>query len=418
MSGPRLAIDGGAPVRATMLDHRRGVTHLGAAERAAVLGVLERRDLFRYGGSAPSRVEAFEHAVATRLGTAHALATTSGTTALQAGLAALGVGPGDEVVVPAVTFVATVNAVVEAGAVPVFCDVDDSLDMDPDALGDALSPRTTAVVPVHLENVVADMDRIRTVAGDVPVFEDACQAMGATLHGRPAGTLGDLAAFSLQLEKNITAGEGGVLVTSDPDLHWRAARYGDQGGQFVTTRGGGRGGDRDEVFCGTNLRMNELTGAVAAVQVGRLDDVLEAMRATRARVLAGIGDLPGLERRGATDPDGDPGSSLTWFAPDPTVAARFVRALAAEGVPCLTMYGGEPVYATPAIRQRRTVAVGRNPWARHPVDVRYPPGLCPVAEDLLPRSITVGIGASWSTDDADDVVEAISKVAEVLRVAA
>jgi 8-amino-3,8-dideoxy-alpha-D-manno-octulosonate transaminase len=411
-----LALDGGTPVRATLLDHRRGASLIGEEEQAAVASVLKSQSLFRYyGPDLQGTVEAFERGVEQQLGVPHALATSSGTAALTAALAALGVGPGDEVVVPAVTFVATANAVVVAGAVPVFCDLDDSLGLDPSALAAVLSPRTAAVIPVHLENVVCDMDGVLDVArrSGVPVLEDACQAMGATYFGRAAGTIGDAGAFSLQLEKNITAGEGGVVVTSDPDLALRAARYTDQGGQFVTARGSrGEGAP----FVGENLRMNELSGAVAGVQLSRLPGVLARMRAAKQQLLELVGDHPDRVLRSCPDPAGDGGSSVIWYLPTPDHASRFVAALLAEGIPSATLYGGQPVYANPAYAQQLAVAPSRSPWARHPVPVAYRPGMCPRAEDLAARTAAVAVGPGYSREDVQDVAEAVAKVtAAVLR---
>lgn len=409
---PKLAIDGGTPVRTAPLDHRRGVTLIDEAERDALIEVIDSRSLFRYyGPTPPHRVAAFERGVCRALDVPFATATSSGTGALLAGLAALGVGPGDEVVVPAVTFIATVNAVVEAGAVPMFCEIDESLNLDPTALADVLSPRTAAVMPVHLENVVADMDGILAVAGEVPVLEDACQAMGATHRGRAAGTIGTMGAFSLQLEKNITSGEGGVLVTHDEALHWRATRWTDQGGQFTTSHGTARGGERDESFVGTNLRMHELTGAVAGVQLGRLPTILANMRHNKATVLAGLDPHEGMVLRPASDPDGDGGSSITWLLDTPQIAARFTAALTTEGIPCITMYDGLPVYANEAILRRRTISPKRSPWVRHGVDVTYAMGMCPRAESLIARSATIGIGASYVAADLEDIVEAVNRVA-------
>lgn len=412
----RLAVDGGAPVRSAMLDHRRGAAALAEAERAAVLQVLDSQALFRYGAQCLGTVAAFERAVAELVGAPHALATSSGTAALIAALAALGIGPGDEVIVPAVTFIATANAVVVAGAVPVFCDLDDSLGLDPAHLETLLNERSAAVVPVHLENIVCDMDGVLAVTRrhGIPVIEDACQAMGSTYHGAAAGTLGDIGCYSLQLEKNITAGEGGVLVTSDPALHLRATRYTDQGGQFVTGRGGSRGGDVDEPFVGENLRMTELAGAIAGVQIGRLPSLLADMRANKRKVLAGVGDRAGLTPRWVPDPEGDGGSSCFWYVPDADTAVRFVAALQAEGIPAGRLYDGQPVYANPAYLARRTASPKRSPWANHPVDVSYRLGMCPRAEDLAARAVGVAIAPGYSASDVEDVTEAVLKVADAL----
>lgn len=387
------------------LDHRRGASLVGDEEVEAVTRVLRSQSLFRYyGPDLQGTVEAFERGVEQQLGVPHALATSSGTAALTASLAALGVGPGDEVVVPAVTFVATANAVVVAGAVPVFCDLDDSLGMDPDALRSLMNERTAAVVPVHLENVVCDMDGVLAAAGGVPVLEDACQAMGSSYRGRQAGTIGTIGAFSLQLEKNITAGEGGVVVTSDRDLALRAARYTDQGGQFVTSKGS-RGSDEVEAFVGENLRMTEVTGAIAGVQLGRLPGIVARMRANKARLLSLVGDHPDRVLRWAPDPEGDGGSSAIWYLPTPDHAARFVGALLADGIPSATLYGGKPVYANPALAQQATVSPKRSPWARHPLTYRE--GMCPRAEDLAARSAAVAIGPGYSEQAVTRVAEAV-----------
>ncbi len=190
----KLAVDGGTPVRTKRLPLGRGISVLGDEERAAVLEVLESRSLFRYyGPHLLKKVEAFESLLAESTGARYAVGLSSGTAALRAGLAALGVGCGDEVIVPSFTFIATVNAVVSAGAVPIFCEVDNSLGADPADVASKITERTTAVMPVHLENQGCDMDALLEVtsARGVAVIEDACQAIGSSYMGRGLGTLVD-----------------------------------------------------------------------------------------------------------------------------------------------------------------------------------------------------------------------------------
>jgi 8-amino-3,8-dideoxy-alpha-D-manno-octulosonate transaminase len=412
----QLAVDGGTPVRSTMLPYGKGAALLGDEERAAAIEVLDSRSLFRYyGPHLLKRTAGFESAVCGSLGARHAVATSSGTGALRAALAALGVGCGDEVIVPAFTFVATVNAVVVAGAVPVFAEVDESLGLDADDVAAKVSPRTVAVVPVHIENVACDLDPLLdvTARNGLAVLEDAAQSMGATYRGRAVGTIGDMGAFSLQLEKNVTAGEGGVVVTDDERLYLRAARYQDQGGQFFTSHGGGRGAELAEPFVGENLRMTEIAAAIAGVQLGRLPGLLDGLRANKVRILDAVGTVDGLERRHLPDPAGDGGSSITWFTPGAAIAERFVAALLAEGVPCTRMYAGLPVYATPAVLERRTASGKGGPWhcAEHPCQVEYRMGMCPRTEDLAARAITVGVGVAYDAQDCADAAAAITKVA-------
>lgn len=414
-----LAIDGGAPIRTEPLRPAKGLGLFGDEEREAALRVLESRSLFRYyGPDLQNEVAGLEASVCEALGARHAVAVSSGTAALRVALAAAGVGCGDEVVVPSFTFIATVNAVVVAGAVPVFAEVDDTLGLDVADVASKITDRTAAVIAVHLENEPCDLDGLQALLADRPItlIEDTAQAMGATYHGRALGTIGDLGCFSLQLDKNVTAGEGGVVTTDDDRLFLRAARYQDQGGQFVTSHGGGRGDDLDESFVGENLRMTELAGAIAHAQFRKLPGLLDRMRANRRRIAEAVGDIPGMQRRRSLDPDGGGGSSLTWFLPTPALAKRFAKALIAEGVPAGQFYGGRPVYLSPSILEKRTATNKGGPWhcAEHPTDAEYHAGLCPRTEELVARNLIVPVGAGYSSDDCGDVAAAIAKVASVL----
>ena len=414
-----LAIDGGTPVRSKRLPLGRGMAVLGDEERAAVLEVLESRSLFRYyGPDLKKKTEGFETDLREMLSVPYAVALSSGTAAIRCALAALGVGCGDEVIVPSFTFIATVNAVVAAGAVPIFCEVDSSLGADPADIEAKITSRTTAVMPVHLENQGCDMDAINAIAKKhgIAVIEDACQAIGASYKGKALGSLGDAGCFSLQLEKNITSGEGGALVTNDEDVLIRAARFSDQGGQFVTSYGSERGGELAEPFTGENLRMTELAGAIAGAQLKKLPGIIERFRANRNKILGLVGDVDGMERRASHDPDGDGGSSMTWYFESQDTARRFGKALFAEGVPCVQMYNGEPVYMTPSILAKRTATNKGGPWhcAEHPTDVVYEKGICPKTEALVSRALTVGVGPAYEASDCEDVATAIRKVAEHL----
>lgn len=412
-----LAIDGGTPVRTKPYDTARGVGAIGEAEIAAALEVLRSRSLFRYyGPNHLKTVEAFEQRFRERAGAAHAVAVSSGTAALQVGLVGLGVQDGDEVIVPAATFIATVGAVVWARAVPVFAEVDESLNLDPASFEANITPKTKAVIPVHLANAAADMDPIREIARrhGIAVLEDAAQAIGTSYRGRPVGVLGDAAAFSLQLDKNITTGEGGVLVTDRWDVYDRAVRYQDQGGQFTISTGDVREHTSGEPFIGANLRMTELAGAIAGVQLDRLDGIIERGRRNAQTMRGRLGDLP-VDWRRIPDPAGE-GGSVTMFLRDEATAVRFAESLRAEGIPAVRVYGGRPVYANPAVLARRTPWTTGCPFncAEHPTDRTYHLGLCPRSEDLLARSLSIGVGPGMTDEDIDDAVRAVRKVAEHL----
>ncbi len=415
----KLAIDGGTPVRAKRLPMGRGLSVFGEEERAAAIEVLESRSLFRYyGPNLLNKTEAFEGLLREQLSVPYAVGLSSGTAALRAGLAALGVGCGDEVIVPCYTFIATVNAVVAAGAVPIFCEIDNSLGADPGDVETKITPRTTAIMPVQLENQGCDMDALMAVARKhgVAVIEDACQAIGSSYKGKALGTIGDCGAFSLQLEKNVTSGEGGALVTNDEQLHVRASRFSDQGGQFVTSYGSERGEELSEPFCGENLRMTEIAGAIALEQLKKLPSIIERFRANRRKIIDTLGEVPGLEVRGSHDPEGDGGSTITWFLPDKDLARPFIKALFAEGVPCAQVYNGKPVYTTPSILAKRTATNKGGPWhcAEHPTDVTYEMGMCPRTEALVARSFTIGVGVAYEAADCEDVATAVGKVASHL----
>ncbi|MGH2587134.1 MAG: DegT/DnrJ/EryC1/StrS family aminotransferase, partial [Dehalococcoidia bacterium] len=270
--------------------------------------------------------------------------------------------------------------------------------------------------PVHLANVACDMDRIMTIARkrNIKVLEDAAQAIGVTYKGQMAGAIGDAGAFSLQLSKNITTGEGGAIVTDDWSVYDRAVRYQDQGGQFTTQHGEVRDHTSGDPFIGANLRMTEIAGALAHVQLGRLEEIVTTMRERAREIRQRLSDLP-VDWRRIPDPAGE-GGSVTMFFQDAETAVRFGEALRVEGIPAGRVYGGRPVYANPAVLEQRTAWSRGCPFncAEHPTGRRYHLGMCPRSEDLLERSLSIAIGPAMTAEDADDVVRAVRKVAEHL----
>ena len=401
------------------LDFAKGSALLGEEEADAVAAVVAGGVLFRYKGvQSAGAVADFERAACTALGCRYAVAVANGTAALRCALAALGVGCGDEVVVPAFTFIATVNAVVAAGAVPVFAEVDDSLGLDPTDLDTHITDRTAAVIAVHLENVACDIESVLEVASrrKVPVLEDAAQAFGATYHGRALGTFGALGAFSLQQEKNITAGEGGLVATDDETLYLRAARFQDQGGQFVTSYASARGEELTEPFAGENLRMGELAGAVA--ECSSAGCPRSSLRCGRARpafstasVRSRVSSAAGSPTPRATDRRASRGSCPR--RPSPGGSRPRCARKACPARRCTT---DGPVYLNAAVLARRTASGKGGPWAcaEHPTDRTYGEGLCPRTEALVARSVIVPIGVGYSDRDCDDIATAVRKVAGAL----
>jgi len=272
-----LAINGGEPVKTTPnIPMFPGGLEIGEEEKRAVCEVIDHKYLFRYYGPEefPSRVRLLEEEFAKKMGVKHTLAVNSCTSALIASLIAVGVGPGDEVIVPGYTFFASCAAIIATKAIPVIAEIDNSFTLDPDDFERRITPHTKAVIPVHMRGAPCQMDRILEVAKkhNIKVVEDNAQACGGIFKGKKLGTFGDCNAFSFQYHKIITAGEGGMVATDNDLFFDRASMYHDTaacwrpGGpekRFTQVRYKG------ELFPGVNFRMAELIGAVARVQIKR-----------------------------------------------------------------------------------------------------------------------------------------------------
>ena len=417
----RLAVHGGTPVRTEpLLPGYPGGLLIGEEEKAAVLEVLDSQSLFRHYGPRPlHKVVQFEHAFAASVGARHAVGVTSGTAALMTALAALGVGPGDEVIVPAYTWVATINAVVTLGAVPVFVDVDDTLTMDPTKVDAAVTPCTKALLPVHMRGCGADMGPLLDAAARhrLHMVEDAAQAVGGRYRGRRLGTLGAIGAYSLQYHKVITTGEGGVVVTDDPVLWERAVRYHDQGSARME--------ELDEtiplgnpLMIGINFRMSEITGAIGLVQLRRMDGIIARMREHKRAIVDGLSGLRHLAVRRVPDPAGDTGATLIFFLPSADVTRQFSKALAAEGVRCTVAWdsGQHVYYHFDQIIERRMFAERHCAWEcpYYTGKARLEKGMFPQTDDLLRRAIHIDIHPLFTERDDADIVRAIRKVAAAL----
>lgn len=426
ISREKLAIEGGAPVRAEPLPPMYpGGMMIGDEEKQAVLAVLDDKNLFRFAGPSktPSRVSTFEEKFAQYFGAQFALAVSSGTAALHCGLVALGIGPGDEVILPAYTFISSATAIIAAKAVPIIVEVDDSLTIDPADVERHITPRTRAIMPVHMRGAPCDMDRIMAVARkhNLKVIEDVAQADGASFHGKRCGTFGDVGAFSLQFNKVITTGEGGVVLTDDRILYDRARIFHDGAGGFF-------GGRKEPVsvpfFAGLNYRMNEIAGALALVQLGRLEGLLQGMRARKERIKEAV--APTARQKGVTfrrenDPAGDAAVALILYMPTADRAREVARALSAENVRAGSMFNeGVPDWHVAfhwkhIIAQNMPTELGcpyRCPLYQG--EVHYSEDMWPRSLDLLGRSVHLDVSPLLTDTDCDQVAEAIVKVLDAL----
>ncbi len=292
---------------------------VGQEEADAVARVILSGELFRYheGGEC----ERFEKRYAEVLGVKHCTMTTSGTTALTAALVGLGIGPGDEVIVPCCTYMATAIGVLAAGAIPIIVDIDETLMMDPNAMAAAVGPRTRAVIPVHMWGLVCDMDAIGAVAKEkgLLVVEDACQCVGGAYKGRMTGSIGDAGAFSFNYYKNMTCGEGGAVVTNRDDVARVAFGMVDCCNFYWTGR------DEDaKPFASNGSRASEIMGAMMNVQLDRIAGMVESTRAEKKRILAETSDTK-LAAAPSNSPDWECGAHVVYTLPSEPQADRFAE---------------------------------------------------------------------------------------------
>ncbi len=294
-----------------------GFEIFGAEERQQVNDVLETGVLFRYGFDGARKghwkAKTFEMELAQQLGVTYAHLCASGTAALSTAMAACGIGAGDEVIVPPFTFVATIESVLMAGAVPVFADIDETLCLSPEGLEAALTPATKAVIPVHMCGAMARIDEIKALCDrkGLILLEDTCQSVGASYKGKALGGFGKAGCFSFDPVKTITCGEGGALVTDDPQVYAAAHAYADHGHDHI---GNDRGAE-DHLIIGVNYRISELNAAVGLAQLRKLDWILATQRRNKAAIKAAMQAIPGIAFRQLPDPDGDSATFLSFSCP-------------------------------------------------------------------------------------------------------
>lgn len=317
-----------------------GFEFFGAEERKEVNDVLETGILMRYGFDGPRKgiwkSKELEGAIRQRFGCAYAQLTSSGTTALITALAALGIGAGDEVIMPAFTFVASFEAVLSAGAVPVLVDVDDTLTLRPESVLAAITPRTKCVMPVHMCGSMADLDALARICKDnrLLLLEDACQSIGATYKGQTLGTIGDAGTLSFDFVKTVTCGEGGAVLTNNQATYDKCDHYSDHGHDHL---GADRGAD-EHPFVGTNFRISELHAAVGLAQFRKLDQFLEIQRRNLQALKAILSVIPEISWRRIPDPAGDSGTFLSWFLPTEALMREFISTMKAKGIAAGQMY--------------------------------------------------------------------------------
>jgi dTDP-4-amino-4,6-dideoxygalactose transaminase len=383
-----------------------GAYWFGNEELEAAIEVMKSGYLFRYGSEDDPKflhkVSNLEKEFARYCGTEFALATTSGTSSLLVSLLALGLKPGDEIIVPAYTFVASYTSAIFAGLVPVLAEIDESLTLDPDDIEHRITPRTKAIMPVHMLGNTCDMDRIMAIAKkhNLLVLEDSCQAAGASYKGKKAGSIAKIGAFSLNIFKTINTGDGGLVVTNNKDLYETAFGIHDQG--HKPSRLGVEIGKRNVL--GLNFRMNEITAAIALAQLKKIDRIIDTLRQKRGKFKAYIAEADGFKFRTLNDPDGDCATVCTVIFNTREKAVKVSGALGSKTVD----QSGWHVYAN----MEHVLNHLKNAGQPHTK------GSYPRTDDILSRAMNIsvgvvdaGLGTGWgiNINSSDDDIEAAAK---------
>lgn len=306
----------------------------GEAERKSVGEVLDTGVLMRYGFE-PMRgghwkARELEAALADRMQVRHAHLVSSGTAALTVALANVGVGAGDEVILPTFTFVASFEAVLALGAIPVLCDIDDTLTLDPVAVEEAITPATRVIMPVHMCGSMADLKALKALADahELVLLEDACQAIGGSYEGKPLGSYGHVGCFSFDYVKTITCGEGGALITNSDELYEKAQAFSDHGHDHIGSDRGAEG----HPHLGFNYRISELNAAVGLAQIGRLDEFLSIQEMNYRHLKSAIEDIQEVTFRRVPEGGVENYSFLNFFLPDSDSARKAQKALSESGM--------------------------------------------------------------------------------------
>ncbi len=382
---------------------------IGQEEVNELAKVIEGGKLFRVG-SPHLAVENFEKEWADTVGRKYALCVNGGTSALIAGLVGLGVGPGDEVIVPGYTFMASAIAVLAVGAIPVITEIDATLTIDPEDVENKISTYTKAIMPVHMQGFPSDMERLKAIAEkhNLLILEDACQADGGSCQGARLGSWGNAGAFSFNDYKILSAGDAGCLVTDDRKVYERALIYHDGGATFrpyaedLTT----------PTFIGVQNRVGELIGAVLRVQLQRLEGILADLRKAKKQMSAGLDGESNLTLIPSNDAEGDCGTTLGLSFESEETARRFAQAEGVHGG--LPIDTGKHVYVNwePILEKRGAHHPALDPFNlpdNQALNAHYTKDMCPKTLDILRTSVLISLHPDWSQSDINERIEACVK---------
>ncbi|MCW5202704.1 DegT/DnrJ/EryC1/StrS family aminotransferase [Desulfobulbus sp. US1] len=395
-----------------------GFEVFGEEEKQQALEVFDTGVLFRYEfveqRKGVYKVREFEQAFAKYTGAAHAQAVTSGTAALKVALIALGVGIGDEVITQGFTFVATWEAILDVGAVPVFTEVDQTLNMDPTDLEKKITSKTRAIIPVHMLGAPARIVEIKAIADKygVPVLEDTAQAPGARLNGQHLGTFGHFGTFSFDSVKTITTGEGGMVICNDEELWRNCSEYQDHGHDHAVNPGG-RGGEGRR-FIGFNYRMMELQGAIGLAQLAKLDSIVASQQKNKAILKEAASKIAGVSFRVILDEQGDSATFLAFMLPDKEQAAKVNQVLRDNKAGAIN-FGENSWHFYPSwehLLGGKTLCKNGWPFDSHcKRRVIYDPEALPASVELMSRTLVYQVPVNLSDTQRETMLAALAKAA-------
>ena len=383
---------------------------IGKEEIEAVTRVIESKQLFKVNNG-NREVEHFQDEMQEKFDVKHALLMSSGHAALVSALIAMGVGPGDEVIVPAYTYIATAMAVLQVGAIPVIGEIDETLTLCPIDVEKKITKNTKVILPVHIQGLPSNMDALLAVAKKhgVMVLEDSCQADGGSYKGRRLGTIGDAGAFSFNYYKIMTAGEGGALVTNDSLLHQKALIYHDS--SAVAFFGKQLDGSVP-TFCGTEFRTNEITGAILREQLKKVDGILGDLRKIKKTIMDALKD--DYKFNPSNDPEGDCATTLTFLFDTVEEAKAFERAEGVYGI------GGRPIDAAkhvynnwmPVMEKRGALNPKMDPFkmeANKDIIPNYTHDMCKKSLDILSRTVLFGLNPDMTESEVEKIIDNFKK---------
>lgn len=393
-----------------------GYELFGEEERKEVNDVLDTGIFMRYGFDGPRKgiwkAKELEQAISARLNVPYTQLTSSGTSALTTAMAALGIGAGDEVLLPTFTFVASFECIFSVGATPVLVDVDDTLTLDPRAVEAAITPRTKAVMPVHMCGAMADLDALQAICRkhNLLLLEDACQSFGASYKGKALGTIGDAGSFSFDFVKTVTCAEGGAVVTHDKEVYLKCDGYSDHGHDHL---GADRGADQHP-FLGYNYRISELHAAVGLAQVRKLDRFLSIQRSTKKIFKDALAAIPQVSFRRLPDPEGDSATFLAFFLPEESQARAAAAAMKAAGLAAFYWFDNNWHYIRNWEHFRQTTTLHRfAPGLQQAMEI-YAIKQFPASDAVINRCICTPINIAWSEQEikerAEKLVNAVKSV--------